>query len=263
MHCQKEELLKKCWIFLKKYLKKNFKYHQPEQSFLEGVISRGDRKTGKLILEAYKIGARLDSWKEFFNLNIWKEAEEKLGIDMNYYLRERKEEEKLPWDHIDLRVSKEFLLKERWKAYREKITKDCRFEKCHKCVVCRKEIKNVLFYEKNIMRSKNLNKNGEKKEVWYEVIYCKKGKSVFLSQLEVIRLFILTLRKLGIPLSYTSGFNPHPRIITGDALPVGVFSEKEHLAFASTQSGLAGVLNGVEIYKGLKILKDFKKEVNI
>jgi radical SAM-linked protein len=157
-------------------------------------------------------------------------------------------------------VSKEFLLKERWKAYREKITKDCRFEKCHKCGVCRKEIKNVLFYEKNIIKSKNLNKNGEKKEVWYEVIYCKKGKSVFLSQLEVIRLFILTLRKLGIPLSYTSGFNPHPRIITGDALPVGVFSEKEHLAFASTQSGLAGVLNGVEIYKGLKILKVTEKK---
>ena len=247
--------------FLKKALRKNFKYHHPEQSFLEGVIARGDRRVGELIFTAYKYGARLDSWKEYFNFSLWKKAEEKLGINMEEYLRERELSEKLPWDHIDLGVSKEYLLKEREKAYREKITRDCRFASCSGCGVCRKDegIKNILFEERKTIRKEFFVKGFPEKEVWYEVIYSKKGKSVFLSQLEVVRLFILILRRMGIPFSYTSGFNPRPKVVTGDALPVGVFSEGERLAFACLKSGLTDKLKGLKIYEGMEIIEVFER----
>lgn len=252
---------------LKKELGKNLKYHDPKQSFLEGVFSRGDRTLSKLILEAYSKGARLDSWKECFSFEIWEKSAKDLDIKLEDYLRERKVEEVLPWDHIDLGISKEFLLKEREKAYKAQITKDCRFGICNKCGICNKEIKNILASEKitplcleNISISKKpilkhlLSDKKNLQEVWYVIKYTKKDKASFLSQLEIIRLFVLVLNKLKFPLVYTSGFHPHPKLVTEDALPIGVESECEIIGVAMYQEGLSKALENLQIYPGLKII---------
>lgn len=252
--------------FLKKRLGKTLKHHDPYQSFLEGVVARGDRNISKLILEAYLSGARLDSWKESFSFNIWEESAKKLGIDLKAYLRERQVNEPLPWDHIDLGVDKDFLLKEKERAYRNEITKDCRFEICSKCGVCDKSIKNILV-SKNLktldIKSEFTQDKARKliyfdglsydKEVWYTITYTKKEKAAFLSQLEVIRLFILVLNRLGFPLVYTSGFHPHPKLVVSDALPVGVESENELIGIALSQKGLSPRLKNLKIYSGLEI----------
>ncbi|MBQ6982285.1 MAG: radical SAM protein [Synergistaceae bacterium] len=101
-------------------------YHEPEQTFLEGVLSRGDRRTGDVIFRAWETGAGFDNWTEHFDLQRWLEAFEHCGVDPENYTRERDEAEALPWDFVNVGVSKRFLLNERHRAYRGELTQDCR-----------------------------------------------------------------------------------------------------------------------------------------
>ncbi len=249
--------------FLKKELGKALKYHKPEQSFLEGVIARGDRDISKLIENVYKKGARLDSWKEYFNFDLWKEQADYLNINLEKYLEERKIETPLPWDHIDLRISKEFLVKEKEKAYKAEITEDCRWGNCYNCGSCNREIKNLIV--KNVKTMKNNSEQfifytpNKNKEIWYEIYYTRKGKSLFLSQLEIIRLFILIFNKMEMPLIYTSGFHPRPKMISDKALPIGVASDYEFIAFAMYEAGYSQKIKGLKLYHGLKIKEVFER----
>ena len=101
-------------------------YHEPEQTFLEGVLSRGDKRTCNVILRAWEMGARFDSWTEYFNLQRWLDAFEQCGLEPEEFTRERGEAEKLSWDFINVGVDKNFLLRERHNAYNQKLTVDCR-----------------------------------------------------------------------------------------------------------------------------------------
>lgn len=112
----------------------NFKYHESSQTFVEGVLARGDRRVASAILEAWRLGARFDSWSETFNLDIWLEAFNRTGIDPAWYAqRTRSEDECFPWDHIDVGVKRAFLLREYRKAHLGKITPDCRNHGCNAC----------------------------------------------------------------------------------------------------------------------------------
>ncbi|MFH1441436.1 MAG: TIGR03960 family B12-binding radical SAM protein [Candidatus Omnitrophota bacterium] len=102
--------------YLKKQVKKHrmikLSFHDPYLSFLEGVLSRGDRRLSSVILNAYNAGARLEGWQENFSFQRWIKAFEDAGIDPQVYLREKLKEQLLPWDLLDIGVSKELLLKE-------------------------------------------------------------------------------------------------------------------------------------------------------
>ena len=100
-------------------------YHEPEQTFLEGVLSRGDKRTCEVILRAWETGARFDSWTEYFDLQRWLDAFEYCGLDPEEFTRERGEAEELAWDFVNVGVTKEFLLRERHRAYEGKLTVDC------------------------------------------------------------------------------------------------------------------------------------------
>ena len=100
-------------------------YHEPEQTFLEGVLSRGDKRTCEVILKAWQSGARFDNWTEYFDLNRWLEAFGACGLDPEEFTRERSEDERLAWDFINVGVTREFLLRERHRAYSGKLTVDC------------------------------------------------------------------------------------------------------------------------------------------
>ena len=90
-------------------------------------MARGDRRLGPVIEEAAKNGARLDGWDEYFRYDIWLDAFKNCGVDPNFYtVRGYGENEILPWDTIDIGVSKSFFLRERKQAYAEKVTPDCR-----------------------------------------------------------------------------------------------------------------------------------------
>lgn len=90
-------------------------------------MARGDRRIAPVLEEAARLGAKLDGWDEYFDNSIWMEAFRRCGVDMEFYTtRGYGEDELLPWDPIDVGVSKPFLLRERRQAYLGKITPDCR-----------------------------------------------------------------------------------------------------------------------------------------
>ncbi len=109
--------------------RKSIKYnwHEAEVSILEGVFARGDRKLSKVIFDAYKAGCLYDSWSEYFKYDVWIKAFEENNIDIPFYTsREREKEENLPWDFIDVGVTKEFLWREYNRGIHEKVTPNCR-----------------------------------------------------------------------------------------------------------------------------------------
>ncbi len=130
-----EEYLRRCKLLKSHFYSKaiTYDYHEPDLSRLEAVMARGDRRLGPVIEEAAKNGARLDGWDEYFRYDIWLDALKKCSIDADFYTtRGYAEDELLPWDGIDVGVSKKFLLRERHRAYESQITPDCR-EGCAGC----------------------------------------------------------------------------------------------------------------------------------
>ena len=119
--------------------RKSLKYnwHDAQVTVLEGVMARGDRKVGKVIEEAYRLGCLFDSWTESFRNELWIQAFENTGIDPSFYnLRERSEEELFPWDFIDTGVSRSFLRSEWERAVQETVTPNCR-QQCSGCGAAR------------------------------------------------------------------------------------------------------------------------------
>ena len=111
----------------------SFKYHTSDISVLEGLFARGDRKLSDLLVYVYKHGGIYDAWSEHHDAELWKEAIEKTGVDMDFYLtRTRDDNEIFPWDMIDVGVTKKFLLDEWNRAKEEAVTPNCR-EKCAGC----------------------------------------------------------------------------------------------------------------------------------
>ena len=130
-----EEYLRRCMLLKQHFYSKSieYDYHSVELSTLEAVFARGDRRLGAVIEEAVKRGARLDGWDEYFDYQRWHDAFLACGIDETFYTtRGYGEEELLPWDVIDVGVTKKFLLRERQKAYKSEVTPDCR----HGCAGC-------------------------------------------------------------------------------------------------------------------------------
>ena len=130
-----DEYLRRCRLLKSHFYSKSieYNYHAPDLSRLEALFARGDRRLGPVLEEATLHGASLDGWDEYFNYSIWFDAINKCGIDPDFYTtRGYGEEEILPWDIIDVGVSKKFLLRERHRAQEGIITPDCR----HGCAGC-------------------------------------------------------------------------------------------------------------------------------
>ena len=124
-----EEYLRRCKLLKSHFYAKciEYDYHSPDLSRLEAVFARGDRRVGPVIEEAMNRGVKLDGWDEFFDYPTWLDAFRACGVDINYYTtRGFGENEILPWDPIDVGVRKDFLLRERHRAYESKVTPDCR-----------------------------------------------------------------------------------------------------------------------------------------
>ena len=111
----------------------DYKYHDAKVSRLEAVFAKGDRRLGKALALAVEKGQKFDAWDEFFSYDAWMGYFEESGIDPAFYAnRVMAETELLPWDFIDIGVTKRFLLSEKHKAYDEQTTPDCR-TKCSAC----------------------------------------------------------------------------------------------------------------------------------
>ena len=111
----------------------DYRYHESDLSRLEAVMARGDRRVGQALLEAHRLGCRLDGWDEYFDYEKWLEAFRRAGLDLDFYTtRGFAADELLPWQTIDVGVTTKFLLHEREKALRSEATPDCRTH-CNAC----------------------------------------------------------------------------------------------------------------------------------
>lgn len=118
---------------IRKHRRITYNYHDAKLSMLEAVLARGDRRTGQVLYTAWKKGCKFDGWAEFFDFNKWMEAFEECGLDPEFYANRRRSfSEVLPWDHINIGVTKRFLQKECEKAYKGEVTRNCS-ENCSFC----------------------------------------------------------------------------------------------------------------------------------
>jgi radical SAM family uncharacterized protein len=109
-------------------------WHDPRVSLLETVLSRGDRRLGKVIYRAWQLGSTFDSWSEHFNYENWLSAFDQAGLDPGFYAqRERPLDEPLPWAHIDVGITPAFLKREYQRAIKGGETPDCRYQDCNVC----------------------------------------------------------------------------------------------------------------------------------
>jgi len=224
---REKEVLEKV-EYIKRKSPKSFKlrFHDYRQSLIEALLTRGDEKVSEVLLAAYEEGCQLDGWDEFFNYEGWLKAFEKTGIDLEKALGKRSLEEELPWDFIKGVVSKKFLLRELKKAESQQWTPDCRIVGCHACGVCTpqqiKELKEHPIPEKIEFQVPPRPKKEFPLKRKVALTFRKTGYAKFLSLLDLTRAFTRTFRRFGVPLRYSQGFNPHPKINIVLGLPVGV-----------------------------------------
>ncbi len=244
-----------------KYLKRNLprsaklKWNDPKTSFLEGVLSRGDRKLSAVIESAWRAGARLDAWSDLFKLAIWQKAAQDQGIDFNQYLEKKSFDDILPWQHLDAGLDASFYKDELEKAHSEQYTPDCRVHGCQKCGLCDfKSVKPIVHAlsdetfknskDTTCLASTDLSKqelsSQYQKPFYYWLHYERVGRARFLGHLEVLQMFFRVIRRAGLPVLFSKGFNPSPKVSFSPALPVGTESLAEYIIVevAAPLSGL-------------------------
>lgn len=110
-----------------------YNWHDPDTSFVEAVLSRGDRRIADVIEEVWRRGGKLEAWGDYFSFERWLSAMDACGVDpMRYACRERGKDEFLPWDIVDMGVRRAHLWHEREQAYKAELSPDCR-KQCTGC----------------------------------------------------------------------------------------------------------------------------------
>ena len=232
--------------FLKQEIRRlglTFKWQNVSMSYLEGIFARGDRRLSKVIEKAWLLGCRFDGWSDQFEWDYWKQALG--GIDEHFYTtRNRGKDEIFPWDHIDTGVDRSFLWEEYQRGLTGDFTPDCRVANCQQCGVCPSKQPPIRIDTAADTRLNTLDKKSrisippggndrlDNHPVGYHRIrvkFAKMGKGRFLSHLELLTVFLRALRRAGIPMRFSEGFHPLPRIVFGPALSVGLESRAEYV----------------------------------
>ncbi|PLX75073.1 MAG: B12-binding domain-containing radical SAM protein [Desulfuromonas sp.] len=225
---------------LKENLKKKklrCKWHDAPLSMLEGVFARGDRRLSAVLEKAVDLGCRFDGWRDHFRFDLWQQAFADCEIDPNWYLRRRETDETLPWDHIDCGIPKQYLLQEREKAVSGEETPDCRHGTCSQCGVCDFEELRMRYAQAGEISFPPADREEPTADETfrYRMTLRKSGRGRFVGHLEYITLLLRAARRAGLPLRFSGGFHPKPKVSFSDALPTGIASEAELLDLELTR----------------------------
>ena len=256
------------------YLKEKFrsvrgarmKWHEPREAEIECALSRGDRRMARVLHAAWKSGVKFDGWTEHFRYDLWMKAFEAEGIPRESYLRAYDLDEILPWDVLDVSITKRFLQIELIKAKKEWRTEDCKWGHCYACGVpgngedtvlaknmtgdlarphpdplpegegtglpasYRDVAKGAAYRQKAMpdLPSAVRTRGGHAARVFrHRVTFEKKGDARLLSHRNTMDAFERAIRAAGLPARYSEGFNPHMKLSMGPALPLGLESRHE------------------------------------
>jgi radical SAM family uncharacterized protein/radical SAM-linked protein len=279
--CRKIDLLSRG---LKSH-KVQMKWHDLRSSKLEGLLARGGSETAALIEKAWQKGARLDQWSEHFVWGRWEEAMQELGLDLNELCRARTAEETLPWDNIDYGVSKKFLLQEKQKAYQEQITSDCREQGCLGCgadcgtdcgtqsainneqlpknkepltVNVKRETASVKQLADGFGRSaKKMAGPAPLARTKFRLRYAKGPELRFISHLDLMRAWLRAVSRAELPVAFSQGFSPHPKIAFGPPLALGLTTSADYMDIQLDRplSDDIGLLLNPHLPPGLNVLE--------
>ena len=215
---------------------------RPEMSRAEGLLSRGDRRLFDGLVQLVSDGRRLQGWSEHFDLERFEKPFRHLNIPAEHPL-----DAPLPWDHLDLGPSKDFLLAERERAYEETTTEDCSAGACDDCGACDEEDAAVCLDDAPFEIPGAPESPPAKDPQRIRLTLTKRGRWRHLSHIDFMLALRRALRRAGWPLVYSRGFHPKPKISFGPACPVGVESNAE-LADVS----VAGPVDLEDLLAGLR-----------
>jgi radical SAM family uncharacterized protein/radical SAM-linked protein len=243
------ELIRKK-AFLRKTLSRKgmaFKAHDERMSLLEAAFARGDESISKLLQKAHELGAGLEAWGDIFNYDLWLKAMDQTGIDAGAFAKKAFNlDEPLPWDMVDTGIEKNYLIRENKAARSVKKTPDCRLS----CTAC------GLRCEEKKPAKETAPVNGNEVEIIsvplreesfrFRVEFSKDSPLELLSHRELITAITRACRRAGLPLEFSKGFHPAPRLAFGPPLGVGVKGMAEYF-----DTGLAAFVYPEEIMRGL------------
>ena len=256
------------------------KYRDAETSLLEGVFTRGDRRLGLAVEEAYLRGCRFDAWSEHLQFDVWMSVFRDLGMDPERALIERSTELDQPWDVVQSPVTKKFLVREKVRADKAGITDDCRLEDiCFSCgvsecpqrpwvkqphapldLVAARATVPPPAYGRRLRETRDSGRSvpgsGVSTSTRFRIVFEKGSEMRFISHLDLMRTWERTLRRSGLPLAYSQGHHPHLKMSFGPPLPLGYRSRSEvfDLEFARPPAiDLAKRLNAA-LPEGLQVL---------
>lgn len=231
--------------------------HDPWMSWLEGVLTRGDERTGTAIARAHEGGARLDAWSEYLRRDVWEAVfaempEAAIGVGAF------SPEEPLPWDGLDLGVTRSALRRERQRAKETTVTERCLTDCKEPCGVCNRTVRAVDAPSDSLAEAAQepplpvpssaadlatvagpaelggalATQQTHGVQHYLIVRYRKLAAAAFIPHLGLVRTFERVWQRLGIPLALTEGYHPKARMSFGQPLPLGVESEDEIVVVA-------------------------------
>ena len=207
------------------------KIHEKYISEIEAVLTRGDGSLCGYIEELYNAGCYLDTWDENFDRHKWYDLAQKCGFSVGELSQKQFSlDEELPWDFINVGIKKEWFIEEYQKALNSKSSEPCE-TKCSNCGICPEyKVSKHLDkpYEPKLTEKTDYSKTPVKK---YRAKVTKKGYLKFLSHLDWQNTLVKGLFRSGLPVVFTEGFNPIPKISLGAALPIFIESETEFIDF--------------------------------
>lgn len=236
-------------------------------SAMEDFVGRGDRRLAAVVHRAWELGAGMDSWWESLDraFAAWTQAIAEAGLTWKYRQVEQGEwnliepaapetselsasdplnpaaearlDAPLPWDHLDTGIEKQWLKDDLLRALEAATVPDCSFEGCSHCGVCGPDFGHNIVVEAPPIPAfaghfAPKQQRVQRLRVWFG----KQGKMALVSHLDLVRLWDRVVRRASLPIAFTGGFHPSPRISIANALPLGATSSGEIVDFELTEA---------------------------
>ena len=239
-------------------------YTDDRISAMEDFIGRGDRRLATVVRRAWELGAGMDSWWESLDkaFAAWEQAIAETGLTWKYrqvevgewnvmeahnekvdsqrrrpqYTWDERLNAPLPWDHINTGISKEWLKADLQKALEATTVPDCAFEGCSQCGICGIDFgHNIVFEPPSIPSFAGNFQPDQTRSQRFRVWFGKQGGMALISHLDLMRLFDRAVRRAALPVSFTGGYHPGPKISIANALSLGMTSSGEIVDFELTR----------------------------
>jgi radical SAM-linked protein len=227
-------------------------------SAMEDFLGRGDRRLAAVIRRAWELGAGMDAWWENTEkaFAAWEVAIAESGLTWKYRQIEKGEwnvfgeesvvqksesqtqnpfDAPLPWDYINTGIDKKWLKEDLQKALEAVAVPDCSFDGCSHCGICGVDFgHNIVVEPPPIPQFSGHFQPNQNRVQRFRVWFGKQGEMALVSHLDLVRLFDRAVRRAALPISFTGGYHPGPRISIANALPLGVTSSGEIVDFELT-----------------------------